>query len=107
VRCSISKCVTVRILPLEAFEPLKYPKTALSSKDIAEGLGIGMGDVVEMSVGSKVSAAKIVPAKDLRRAIALMYSLRLRLGVVLDGDAEICVEKVNPAKAESCAQTRG
>jgi len=96
----MSKCVTVRILPLESFRPLEHPKTAFLSRDIAESLELGVGNIVKLSVGSRVSAARVVPAKDLRRAITLMYSLRLSLGIAPDRDAEICVEKVSPVKAE-------
>jgi len=96
----MSKCVAVRVLPLESFRPFEHPKTVFLSRDIAEGLGLGVGDIAKISVRSRASAAKIVPARDLHRAIALMYSLRLSLGVVPGGDTEICVKKVSPAKAE-------
>jgi len=96
----LTKCMSVKILPLEVFRPLEHPKTTFLSRDVAESLGLGVGDIAKISVGSRASVTRIVPAKDLRRAIALKYSLRLSLGVVPGGDAEICVEKVSPAKAE-------
>jgi len=96
----MSKCVTVRILPLESFRPFEHPKTALLSRDVAEGLEIGEGDIVKISVGSKASVARIATSRSTHRAIALMYSLRLSLGVAVGEDVEVCVEKVSPAKAK-------
>jgi len=47
----MARCTSARILPLEAFRPLKHPKTAFLSRDTAESLGIGAGDIVRISVG--------------------------------------------------------
>jgi len=96
----MSKCVVVRVLPLESFRPLEHPKTALLSKDVAEGLEIGEGDIVKISAGSKASAARVATSRSTHRAIALKYSLRLSLSVTVGEYAEVCVEKVSPAKAQ-------
>jgi len=96
----MARCTSIRVLPLEAFRPLEHPKTAFLSRDTAENLGIDVGDIVKISVGNRTSAAMIATSRDLRRAIALKYSLRLSLDVGISEDVEICVEKVSPMKAE-------
>jgi len=96
----LAKCINIQVLNLEAYNPFEHPKTVLLSKDVAEDLGFGEGDVVKIFIGSKTSVAKIITSRSIHKAIALKYSLSLSLGIAGGEDVEICMERVSTVKAK-------